>query len=156
MNRVPVQLDDIDRQIVAALVDDGRLPNNVLAERLGIAASTCLARTRNLVDRGVIRGFHADVNYPRLGADLQAVISVRVRPNARPSISEIGRRLAREQGVLSVFFVTGAFDFMVHVVARDTEGLREFVVHSLSANAEIESTQTSLVFEHIPGTTAWI
>jgi DNA-binding Lrp family transcriptional regulator len=152
---MPLRLDDIDRQIVAALVDNGRLPNNVLAERLGIAASTCLARTRALVDRGVIRGFHADVNYPRLG-DLQAVISVRVRPNARPSLSELGRRLAREQGVLSVFFVAGAFDFMIHVVARDTEGLREFVVHALSANAEIESTQTSLVFEHIPGTAAWI
>ncbi|MFN8172042.1 MAG: Lrp/AsnC family transcriptional regulator [Candidatus Nanopelagicales bacterium] len=152
---MPLHLDDIDRQIVAALVDNGRLPNNVLAERLGIAASTCLARTRALVDRGVIRGFHADVNYPRLG-DLQAVISVRVRPNARPSLSELGRRLAREQGVLSVFFVAGAFDFMIHVVARDTEGLREFVVHALSANAEIESTQTSLVFEHIPGTAAWI
>ena len=152
---MPLHLDDIDRQIVAALVDNGRLPNNVLAERLGIAASTCLARTRALVDRGVIRGFHADVHYPRLG-DLQAVISVRVRPNARPSLSELGRRLAREQGVLSVFFVAGAFDFMIHVVARDTEGLREFVVHALSANAEIESTQTSLVFEHIPGTAAWI
>ncbi len=152
---MPLHLDDIDRQIVAALVDNGRLPNNVLAERLGIAASTCLARTRALVDRGVIRGFHADVNYPRLG-DLQAVISVRVRPNARPSLSELGRRLAREQGVLSVFFVAGAFDFMIHVVARDTEVLREFVVHALSANAEIESTQTSLVFEHIPGTAAWI
>ena len=72
---MPLHLDDIDRQIVAALVDNGRLPNNVLAERLGIAASTCLARTRALVDRGVIRGFHADVNYPRLG-DLQAVISL--------------------------------------------------------------------------------
>ena len=152
---MPLHLDDIDRQIVAALVDNGRLPNNVLAERLGIAASTCLARTRALVDRVVIRGFDADVNYPRLG-DLQAVISVRVRPNARPSLSELGRRLAREQGVLSVFFVAGAFDFMIHVVARDTEGLREFVVHALSANAEIESTQTSLVFEHIPGTAAWI
>jgi DNA-binding Lrp family transcriptional regulator len=152
---MPLHLDDIDRQIVAALVDNGRLPNNVLAERLGIAASTCLARTRALVDRGVIRGFHADVNYPRLG-DLQAVISVRVRPNARPSLSELGRRLAREQGVLSVFFVAGAFDFMIHVVARDTEGLREFVVHALSANVEIESTQTSLVFEHIAGTAAWI
>jgi DNA-binding Lrp family transcriptional regulator len=103
------------------------------------------------MERGVIRGFRADVDYSRVGADLQVIVSVRVRPSARSGLLELGRRLADEQGVLNVFFVAGAFDFLVHAVAPDTEGIREFVALNLSGNADIESTQTSLVFEHILG-----
>jgi DNA-binding Lrp family transcriptional regulator len=144
-------LDALDREILTELVRDGRIPNNVLAERLGIAASTCLLRTQNLMKRGVIRGFRADVDHALVGADLQAIVSVRVRPGARGSLLDLGQRLAHEPGVLNVYFVAGAFDFLVHVAASDTEGLRNFVTQTLSARPETESTQTSLVFEHSPG-----
>ena len=149
----PVQrpLDAVDREILTELVRDGRLPNNVLAERLGIAPSTCLLRTQNLVKRGVIRGFRADVDHGKVGADLQAIVSVRVRPGARGSLLDFGNRLAHEPGVLNVYFVAGAFDFLVHVVSSDTEGLRNFVTQNLSSRPETESTQTSLVFEHFHG-----
>lgn len=155
-SRLSSPLDDIDRQLLSELVRDGRIPNNVLANRLGVAPSTALTRTKNLMERGVIRGFRADVDYSRVGADLQAIVSVRVRPSARSALLDLGRRLAAEQGVLNVFFVAGAFDFILHVVARDTEGIREFVALNLSGNLEIESTQTSLVFEHILGSGSWI
>ncbi len=150
-SRVEAPLDALDRRIVAELVRDGRLPNNVLAERLGIAPSTCLTRTRGLVERGVIRGFRADVDHAKLGADLQALISVRIRANSRGDLPELARRLSREPGVQSVYFITGAFDFLIHVVAADTEGLRVFVADRLSASPEIETTQTSLVFDHLAG-----
>ncbi|MEK9737635.1 MAG: Lrp/AsnC family transcriptional regulator [Candidatus Nanopelagicales bacterium] len=150
-SRTDAPLDALDRRIVAELVRDGRLPNNLLAERLGIAPSTCLTRTRSLIDRGVIRGFRADVDHAKLGADLQALISVRIRANSRGDLPELARRLAREPGVQSVYFITGAFDFLIHVVAADTEGLRVFVADRLSASPEIETTQTSLVFDHLAG-----
>jgi DNA-binding Lrp family transcriptional regulator len=150
-NPVQKPLDAVDREILAELVRDGRLPNNVLAERLGVAPSTCLLRTQNLVRRGVIRGFRADVDHAKVGAGLQAMVSVRVRPGARGGLMELGRRLAHEPGVLNVYFVAGAFDFLVHVAASDTEGLRNFVTQNLSSRPETESTQTSLVFEHFPG-----
>ena len=90
-------LDALDRQILTELVRDGRLPNNVLAERLGVAPSTCLMRTQNLIRRGVIRGFRADVDHALVGADLQAIVSVRVRPQvqALPRRVDLIRRFAR-------------------------------------------------------------
>lgn len=155
-NRVSSPLDELDRRLLDELVRDGRVPNNVLAERLGIAPSTCLIRTRSLRERGVIRGYRADVDYSKVGADLQAIVSVRVRPSARSGLLDLGQRLAGEPGVLNVFFIAGAFDFLVHVVAPDTEGIRDFVALNLSAAPEIETTQTSLVFEHIQGTNTWL
>ena len=76
-------LDDIDRHIVRELARDARIANNALAERVGIAPSTCLGRVRSLRERGVIRGYHADVDPAALGRPLQAMIAVRLQSHAR-------------------------------------------------------------------------
>ena len=68
------ELDDIDRRIVRVLRREGRLPNNALADHVGIAASTCLNRTRALIERGVITGFHAEVDPAWIGRPIQAMI----------------------------------------------------------------------------------
>ena len=50
--------------------------------------------------------------------------------------------------VLQVFFLGGSEDFIVHLAARDSDHVREFVLENLSANAAVANTRTSLVFEH--------
>ena len=77
------QLDRIDRALVAALQEDARISNKDLAERVGLAPSTCLERVRALRARGVLRGFHADVDREALGRGLEAIIAVRIRPHSR-------------------------------------------------------------------------
>src|SRR5438045_3270909 len=79
-------LDDVDRRILRELVADARIPNNALAERVGIAPSTCLGRVRALREGGVIRGYHADVDPAALGRPIQAMISVRLQSHARGHI----------------------------------------------------------------------
>ena len=145
------ELDDLDRRIVNALRSQGRLPNNALAERVGVAASTCLTRLRGLVDRGVIAGFHAEVDPAWIGRPIQAMIAVRLRGDARGSINEFSDRLAAMPEVLNVYFLAGADDFHVHVAAQDTDDLRAFVVQQLSSAPEVALTETNLIFEHKRG-----
>lgn len=142
-------LDDIDRRILHVLATHGRLPNNALAERVGIAPSTCLGRTRALVERGVIRGFYADVDPAAVGRPIQAVISVRLRADARAGIAEFAHRVAELPQVRNVFFLAGAHDFLIHVAAQSTEELRHLVAVSLSGSPEVAATETNLVFEHV-------
>src|ERR671927_263785 len=82
-NIVRPPLDDIDRRLVRELAIDARIPNNALAKRVGIAPSTCLGRVRSLRERGVIRGYHADVDPAALGRPIQAMIAVRLQAHAR-------------------------------------------------------------------------
>lgn len=145
------ELDDIDERIVAVLRREGRLPNNALAEKVGIAPSTCLTRLRALIDRSVIAGFHAEVDPAWLGRPIQAMISVRLRGDARASINEFSERLAAMKEVLNVYFLAGADDFHVHVAARDPDDLRAFVVDNLSSAPEVARTETNLIFEHKRG-----
>ena len=131
------------------LADDARVPNNALAERVGVAPSTCLARVRALRERGIIRGYHADIDPAALGRPIQAMIAVRLQSHARGHIPEFAAQVARLPEVLNVFFLAGAVDFYVHIAATSTENLRDFVVVNLSGNPDVALTETNLIFEHI-------
>jgi DNA-binding Lrp family transcriptional regulator len=142
------ELDDIDRNLVRELARDARLANNALAERVGIAPSTCLGRVRALRERGVIRGYHADVDQAALGRPLQAMIAVRLQADARHRIRGFATEVARLPEVLNVFFLAGKDDFLLHVAAGSTAALRDLVA-VLSSNGAVSYTETSLIFEHI-------
>jgi DNA-binding Lrp family transcriptional regulator len=144
-------VDEIDRRILAVLAEDARIPNNALAERVGVAPSTCLGRVRVLRERGVIRGYHADIDPAALGRPLQAMICVRLASGARGHIATFGARVARMPDVLNVYFLGGADDFYVHVSVASSEALREFVV-AISGEPDVGLTQTNLIFEHLRGT----
>jgi DNA-binding Lrp family transcriptional regulator len=141
-------MDEIDARLVRLLSDDARLTNAALAAEVGIAASTCLVRVRSLVDRGVIRGFHADVDPRALGLGLEALISINIRVGARQGIAAFSEEMRELAEVVQVFFLGGSEDFVIHVAARDSDHLRQFVVNNLSAHPSVASTRTSLLFEH--------
>ncbi|MTE16884.1 Lrp/AsnC family transcriptional regulator [Nocardia aurantiaca] len=148
----PMPLDAIDRLLLDELARDGRMTNNALAAAAGIAPSTCLGRVRALVEHGVIRGFHADIDPAALGRDLQAMIAVRVRPAARSHLAEFGEQMAALPEVENVYFIAGADDYLIHVATADSGELRTFVLEHLSAHPAVASTETILIFEHVrPG-----
>lgn len=147
----PVDIDDVDRRILAALHADARIPNSALADAVGIAPSTCHGRVKRLQELGVIRGFHADIDPAAIGLPLQAMVSVRLQSGARGKIRNFLRQIRCKPQVIDVYFLAGADDFILHVAARDTDDLRSFVVDNLNADADVAGTQTSLIFEHLHG-----
>ena len=141
-------LDATDREIVRLLSAEGRMPNNALAEAVGIAPSTCLGRVRALVEHGVIRGFHAEVDPASVGLGIQVLIAVRLQADARSNIGSFARDIARLPGVMNVYFLGGADDFMIHAAAANTDALRDFVAEHLSRRPDVANTVTNLIFEH--------
>ncbi|HEY3559991.1 MAG TPA: Lrp/AsnC family transcriptional regulator [Kribbella sp.] len=149
---VPGGLDEIDRSLVELLITDGRMPNNALAEAAGIAPSTCLTRVRSLRERGVIRGFHADVDLAALGRPLQALIAIRIGAHSRDEIDRFRAKVPALPGVLALFHVSGANDYLLHVSAATPDALREFVLDHLTADPAVSHAETSLIFEHVRAT----
>lgn len=141
-------LDETDSRILDLLRADARMPNSRLAELVGIAPSTCIARVRSLVERGVITGFTTVVSAAARGLTIEALISVSIRAGARQRIPEFHADMRRLADVTQLFFLAGSEDFILHVAVRDTAALREFVLENLSAHPAVASTRTSLVFQH--------
>ena len=154
-DRQPSALDAVDRAILEALSDDARTPNSRLAERVGVAPSTCLQRVRALRRSGVLRGFHADIDLAALGRPLQAMIAVRLTVHAREQIEAFNRAVRELPGVLSVFHVAGVNDYLVWVAAADAQDLREFVVDHLATHPSVAHAETSLIYEHRRGPGPW-
>lgn len=141
-------VDELDSAIVEHLQRDARQTNRELAATLGIAPSTCLERVRLLRQRGVIRGFTAQVDLAAIGRHVQALIAVQVRPLSRRVIDEFHDSVIALPEVLAVFLLAGADDVVVHVAVHDVEHLRAFLLDRFSRRREIVGFRTSVVFQH--------
>lgn len=142
-------LDAVDSALLALLQNDARRTNRQLAQTLGIAPSTCLERVRSLRRRGLVVGFHAQVDLAALGRPLQALIAARVRPPNRAVIDGFRAFVEQLPEVLSVFVVSGGDDFLIHVAVRDTDQLQALVLDKLTRRKELADVRTSLVYEHL-------
>jgi DNA-binding Lrp family transcriptional regulator len=150
-----VRLDETDRAILEALSEDARIPNNRLAERVGVAPSTALQRVRALRRSGVLRGFHAEIDLAALGRPLQAMVAVRLAVHNREQIDTFTSAVRALPGVLTVFHLAGATDYLVWLAAADAQDLREFVVDHLATHPAVAHAETSLIYEHRRGPGIW-
>jgi DNA-binding Lrp family transcriptional regulator len=139
--------DAVDRRILAELRNDARVSNKDLAERAGIAPSTCLARVARLEQQGVLIGYHAELAPRAIGLGVQAMIAVRLEKHSRADVDRFRAHLLGLREVLTLYHVAGANDFLVHVAVRDTDRLRELVLDAFTARPEVAHLETALIFE---------
>ena len=144
-------LDRIDREIVAALANNARLSNKEIAARIGLAASSCHERVKRLITSGVLRGFHADIDPAALGIGLEAMISVRMREHSRKKYNAFRAHLLSLREVADIFHTSGENDFLVHVLVRDANHLRDFALDKIITREEVGRIETGLIFEHVRG-----
>ena len=142
-------MDDLDAEIIRLLQSDARQSNRELARTLGIAPSTCLERVRSLTHRGVIRGYHAEIDPVALNRGVQALVSVQIRPLSRTVIDGFKDYARGLPEVLSVFVLSGGDDFLLHVGVRDLDRLHAFLADQLATRREVTGFRTSVVFQQV-------
>jgi DNA-binding Lrp family transcriptional regulator len=143
------RLDAVDWALVRALQDDARKTNRDLAAAVHVSPSTSSERVRALRHEGVIRGFHADIDFDALGRHVQALTAVTVRPPTRENIEAFRNWASALPELVGVFVVAGASDFLLHVAVPDTDALYAFVIDRLTERPEVADVNTSVVYEHI-------
>lgn len=150
--RTVLAVDDLDTAIVGALQEDARRTNKEIADRVGIAPSTCHQRIQALVRRGVITGFRAEVDLASLNRGVQALISVQVRPLHRSVIDAFQDFAGTLPEILSSFVLAGQDDFVLHVAVQDLDHLHAFLIDRLSKRKEVAGFRTSVVYRHTRST----
>lgn len=136
-----------DLKILRELRNNARISNKVLAARVGLAPSTCLARVKRLVEGGAISGFYAEFNPKGVGVGAQAMILIRMNRHTREAIDAFHAHLKKRDEVVSLFQVSGQDDFMIHVAVRDVSHLREFILQALTERPEVGHVETRLIFD---------
>jgi len=143
------RLDATDWAILDVLQDDARTSNRDLAAAVHVSPSTSSERVRSLKADGVIRGYHADVDYGALGRHVQALTAITIRPPTREIIEAFRNWVSTLPEIVGVFVVSGTADFLLHVAVPDTDALYAFVIDRLTERAEVADVNTSVVYEHI-------
>ncbi|MFO7960151.1 MAG: Lrp/AsnC family transcriptional regulator [Nitriliruptoraceae bacterium] len=141
-------MDAIDQTLVRELQADASITNRELARRAGVSPSTALERVRALHGRGILAGYHAEVSLQALGREVQALVSVRVRPPTRDRIDAFLAYASDLPEVLDAYLVTGHEDVILHVAVSDTHALYSLVIDHLTARAEVIDVRTSIVYAH--------
>ncbi|HEX3778898.1 MAG TPA: Lrp/AsnC family transcriptional regulator [Pseudonocardiaceae bacterium] len=143
-------LDTVDTAILRELQLDGRVPNKALAERVGIAPSTCLDRTARLQRLGVITAFRAQVSPAAIGRGVEALLAIQFLAHKLPLVGpfvDFARSLPETRVLMHL---TGGDDFLVRVSCTDTADLRRLVLE-FTARREVGRVHTHLIFESWEG-----
>lgn len=143
-----VKLDETDRAIIGALVEDGRISIRALADRIHVSRANAYARIGRLVSDGAIAGFTARLDARRVGLGTTAYIMLRIDQNAWRTISG---QLAEIPYIENFSLVGGDFDVLVLTRAPDNDALRQVVLEKIQGVPGIRSTRTWLVFEESAG-----
>ena len=134
-------MEDIDRQIVAALVADGRISYTDLAEQVGLSVSAAHQRVRRLENRGVIKGYGARIDHDALDAPLTAFIAIRPIDAAAPD--DAPERLGKLAEIESCYSVAGE-DFYLLLVRVATPAALERLLQEIRTAANV-TTRTTVV-----------
>jgi Lrp/AsnC family leucine-responsive transcriptional regulator len=148
-------MDTIDHKILRALSRDGRQTNAGLAEAIGLSPSATLERVRRLERNGSILGYRAIVDPQALGFGVQALVGIRLRLHAAQGIEPFERGVLEADGVVSCYHVTGQFDYMLHVVARDLAHLRELNNNQIAAIPGLGKLETMVVLSEVKCDSGW-
>jgi DNA-binding Lrp family transcriptional regulator len=137
-------IDRTDRAIIAELAVDSRLSIRTIAERVHISRTAAHHRVQNLIARGVLTGFGAQVDRKAIGLEVVAIVIIKVENVPWP---ELAASLAELPYVESVLAVSGDIDFVVTVSAPDHEHLSEVIMRQIHGMPGVASTRSHVVLD---------
>lgn len=140
-----VALDNKDKSILRELQEDASISNLDLSKKIGLSPSACLARTKNLVETGVIKKFATIIDEKKLGMEVLAFALVNLTPLNRDTIHSFLEDINRLPQVQECYTLTGGHDFLLKIVARDMASYRDFIIDSLMRKSVISRVETSMV-----------
>jgi Lrp/AsnC family leucine-responsive transcriptional regulator len=149
-----VQLDSIDRAILAELQANGRLSNLELAQRVHMSPSACLRRVKALEDSGVIAQYVALVNPRMVGKHGVSFTIINLESMNTPQLEAFEGAVRDQPEVLDCFYVAGSNDYLIRFTYRDAEDLERFHSEVLMRLPNVARTNSLLVLRTVKKTTA--
>jgi Lrp/AsnC family leucine-responsive transcriptional regulator len=139
----------MDRRILRALQDDGRITNQALAEKCGISPPACLDRTRRLRASGVIKGYTALLDPAHLDRGMLVFIEVLLDRTSNDVFAAFAGHVQLLHEVMECHMVAGGFDYLLKVRVADMAAYRRFLGDTLVAMPGIRETRTYAVLEEV-------
>ncbi|MGW6459184.1 Lrp/AsnC family transcriptional regulator [Streptomyces sp. NPDC055078] len=145
-------MDKTDRAIIAHLMEDGRLANTELADRVGLSPSPCLRRVRQLESSGVITSYHAAVAPDAIGRGFHVLLHVDLAVQDRATIETFETEVRLLDEVVHCRRMFGQPDYVLWIAVADLDAYERLYMAKLTELPGVARTNSQFTMKTIKST----
>ena len=149
-----MNLDEIDWRILAVLQDNARVANVDLAGQVGVSASPCWRRVRELEESGVISRYVTLVEPAALGLQVSVFVQVTLEKQIEAALERFESAVLARPEVMECYLMTGDADYHLRVVVEDLPAYERFLMDHLTRVPGIANIRSSFALKQVKYTTA--
>ncbi len=139
------RLDQLDHQILAKLVEDGKTPYTDIAKQLFVSSGTIHVRMKKMEELGIVKGSSLKLDYHKLGYDVTAFLGIYLEKSSL--YDEVSEYLRIIPEVVSANYTTGAYGILCKIMCKDTNHLRVVLQDKIQKIPGIQRTETFISLE---------
>ncbi len=147
-----MELDDIDRVLLAHLQSNARMSSSDLADVVGLSTSGVQKRLRKLEEQDVIQQYATILNRTKLGHDMLCFVQVSLQAHSPDSVTEFDDLVHELSEILECHRMTGGADYLLKVVVQNREHLDHFLMKVLMPLPMVDRVRTNVVLKEIKET----
>ena len=139
------EIDQLDRQILAKLIEDGKMPYTDIAKQLYVSSGTIHVRMKKMEQMGIVLGSSLTVDYQKLGYDITAFLGVYLDKSSL--YDEVAEQLKQIPEIIEANYTTGLYSIFARIVCKDTNHLRVVLHDKIQKIPGIQRTETFISLE---------
>jgi Lrp/AsnC family transcriptional regulator, leucine-responsive regulatory protein len=147
-------IDATDRRILTVLQKDGRTTNADLSEQVNLSPSACHRRVQRLEDEGLIAGYVALLDARMMGKPTTVFVEITLQGQADDLLDTFEQAIQRVPDVLECHLMAGTADYLIKIVATDTDDFARIHRQYLSRLPGVAKMQSSFALRTVVKTTA--
>ena len=147
-------IDETDRRILKVLQRQGRISNAELSEAANLSASACHRRVRRLEKEGYIRDYVALLNARKMGVPTTVFVEITLQAQADEVLDAFEKAVGRIPDVLECHLMAGSADYLLKVVAENTDDFARIHRQHLARLPGVAQMQSSFALRTVFKTTA--
>ena len=147
-------LDATDRRILGVLQKEGRITNADLSDRVNLSPSACHRRVQRLEDDGFIAAYVALLDTRKMGRPTTVYVEITLQGQADDLLDAFEQAVARVPDILECHLMAGTADYLIKIMAEDTEDFARIHRQFLSRLPGVRQMQSSFALRTVVKTTA--
>lgn len=148
-------MDRLDKRILNELQTDGTLTNAELAERVGLSATPCARRVKQLEEEGVIARRVVLLNASKLGLKLHALVQISMDKHTPDRFEHFESEVRKHPEVIELMLITGqSADYLLKLVLPDMDHYHDFLLNKITRIEGVADVHSSFIMRRVIENTA--
>ncbi len=139
------EIDQLDKKILAKLIEDGKIPYTEIAKQLFVSSGTIHVRMRKMEQMGIVIGSSLTVDFQKLGYDITAFLGIYLDKSSL--YDDVSKQLEDIPEIVEANYTTGLYSIFTKIVCKDTNHLRQVLHDKIQKISGIQRTETFISLE---------